>query len=102
MGLQAPYYPAREGIWTGKEPLFPRPAKHFDPIAKQIIKLSSDSRYRIIHGKRIYGSVRLGTRSVFRFLQNSPDKFADQDNDPDKKKHQQEKNNTDKDEQYLR
>ena len=89
-GLQAPQYSAREGIWTGKEPLRPRPAKHSDSIAKQII-----------HGKRIYGSVRLGTRSVFGFLQNSPDKFTDQDDDPDKKKHQQKKNHTDEDEQDL-
>ena len=44
MGLQAPQYPAREGIWTGKEPLLPRPAKHSDTIAKHIIKVSSYSR----------------------------------------------------------
>ena len=40
----APYYPAREGTWTGKEPLLPRLAKHSDPIAKHIIKVSSYSR----------------------------------------------------------
>ena len=44
VGLQAPQYPARERIWTGKEPLLPRLAKHSDPIAKHIIKVSSYSR----------------------------------------------------------
>ena len=41
----APHYQAREGIWTGKEPLLPRLAKHSDPIAKHIIIVSSYSRY---------------------------------------------------------
>ena len=40
----APQYPAREGIWTGKEPLLPRLAKHSDTIAKHIIKVSSYSK----------------------------------------------------------
>ena len=40
----APQYPAREGIWTGKEPLLPRLAKHSDSIAKHINKVSSYSR----------------------------------------------------------
>ena len=44
MGLQAPQYPAREGIWTGKEPLLPRLAKQSNRIAKQIIKVCSYSR----------------------------------------------------------
>ena len=40
----APQYPAREGTWTGKEPLLLRLAKHSDSIAKQMIIISSYSR----------------------------------------------------------
>ena len=38
---RAPQYLAREGIWTGKEHLLPRLAKHSDPIAKHRIKMIS-------------------------------------------------------------
>ena len=51
---RAPQYPAREGIWTGKEPLLPRLAKHSDPIAKHIIKLSSYSRKNEEYGMKNY------------------------------------------------